>query len=177
MENMKCGFDAAIEFQPFTSALGVFQKEAFKKSVKNNLLLRLVIKFFKMIKFNSINEFLLRRKYKSFWNNIDYSEFVNFLVNNYQPCGNQYKIFPCVTPFWDNTARRGNSSFRFKNPSPKKFGEWVNKVVKDIRISGDEENLIFVNAWNEWAEGNHLEPCQRFGHSYLMEFKKALITE
>jgi hypothetical protein len=39
-----------------------------------------------------------------------------------------------------------------------------------------EENFLFINAWNEWAEGNHLEPCEKWGHAYLKALKEALNT-
>ncbi len=175
-DKLESGFDAAIEFQPFTSTLDAFQKEEFKKSIKNNQFLKIVLNLLRIINFTRMSNYILNEKYKSFWNNNDYCDFVNFLVNEYKPKNTEYKIFPCVSPFWDNTARRGINSFRFINPSPKKFGEWVSKIVQDIRLSGDEENLLFINAWNEWAEGCHLEPCQRFGDSYLKEYKEAIIN-
>ena len=50
----------------------------------------------------------------------------------------------------------------------------MTKVVQDFHPYSEEENFIFINAWNEWAEGAHLEPCIKFGHGYLEALKNAL---
>ena len=53
------------------------------------------------------------------------------------------------------------------NSSPDAYETWLRETVRRFEPFGQEENLVFVNAWNEWAEGNHLEPCQRWGRAYL----------
>lgn len=78
-----------------------------------------------------------------------------------------YPRFPCAVPSWDNTARHPDAAFMFKNSSPLEFERWVRALVERMPHAGLPEDLLFVNAWNEWAEGNHLEPCQRWGHGYL----------
>ncbi len=75
-----------------------------------------------------------------------------------------YQRFPGVTPSWDNTARRERGATMLRGSSPALFEKWVSEVVGRY---GSETDLLFVNAWNEWAEGNHLEPCQRWGRGYL----------
>jgi hypothetical protein len=74
----------------------------------------------------------------------------------------------CVTPCWDNTARRKKDAFIFHGSDPRKYAAWLQRAIDDSsrRLPG-EERLVFVNAWNEWAEGNHLEPDERFGRAYL----------
>jgi hypothetical protein len=85
-----------------------------------------------------------------------------------------YKRFMGVMPGWDNTARRQNNSYAFVNATPGAFQAWTETVIARTKeqFSGDER-LIFVNAWNEWAEGAYLEPDQRFGHSFLEAFANA----
>lgn len=69
---------------------------------------------------------------------------------------------------WDNTPRRQNDSRIFVGATPARFAFWINNVARQDAEYGDpEEALIFINAWNEWAEGTTLEPNQRFGHGYL----------
>lgn len=85
-----------------------------------------------------------------------------------------YKRFMGVMPGWDNTARRQNNSYAFVNATPGAFQAWTEAAVARTKeqFSGDER-LIFVNAWNEWAEGAYLEPDRRFGHSFLEAFANA----
>jgi GT2 family glycosyltransferase/2-polyprenyl-3-methyl-5-hydroxy-6-metoxy-1,4-benzoquinol methylase len=89
-----------------------------------------------------------------------------------------YKRFMGVMPGWDNTARRQNNSYSFERASPGAFQAWLESAVKRTKqqYSGDER-LIFINAWNEWAEGAYLEPDRRFGHSFLQAHLNALEAE
>lgn len=89
-----------------------------------------------------------------------------------------YKRFKCVMPGWDNTPRRQNNSFCFENSTPGAFQAWVEEVIEQTRgqYFGDER-IVFINAWNEWAEGAYLEPDQRFGHTYLEALKNAIDAE
>jgi lipopolysaccharide biosynthesis protein len=81
-----------------------------------------------------------------------------------------YKLFRSAMLSWDNTARKKNNSHIFHNFSLLKYKQWlssiVNKVYSNPKYSNDEK-LVFINAWNEWAEGTHLEPDQNFGYGYL----------
>ena len=51
--------------------------------------------------------------------------------------------------------------------TPELDGRWLRETVERFVPPGPDENLVFINAWNEWAEGNHLEPCQQWGRAYL----------
>ncbi len=85
------------------------------------------------------------------------------------------KLFRSAMPSWDNTARRQDAADIFVNSSPEYYRHWLSHIVKETRNTrmGDER-LVFVNAWNEWAEGNHLEPDKRYGHAYLQATRDAL---
>jgi SAM-dependent methyltransferase/glycosyltransferase involved in cell wall biosynthesis len=81
-----------------------------------------------------------------------------------------YKLFRTAILSWDNTARRQNNSQLFHGFSLRFYKQWlswiVNKVCANPKYMADEK-IVFVNAWNEWAEGTHLEPDQEFGYGYL----------
>jgi len=79
-----------------------------------------------------------------------------------------YKRFMGAMPGWDNSARRPNNSYCFENATPGAFQAWLETTIARTKqhYSGDER-LVFINAWNEWAEGAYLEPDRRFGHSFL----------
>ena len=100
----------------------------------------------------------------------DYNEYVDFAIKQPLP---GYKRFPGIVPMWDNTARRKTNPFLFRNATPQKYRQWLQHELKHFTPYSAEENFIFINAWNEWAEGNHLEPCAKFGSSYLAATKAA----
>jgi lipopolysaccharide biosynthesis protein len=79
-----------------------------------------------------------------------------------------YLHYRSVTPRWDNTPRRPTSSTIFVNSSPGAYQAYLEEVLRYTREQNvGEDRLVFINAWNEWAEGAHLEPERRYGRSYL----------
>jgi lipopolysaccharide biosynthesis protein len=86
-----------------------------------------------------------------------------------------FKRFRCVTPMWDNTARRRTGARVYVGSTPKLYEAWLREVARrTIEKFPPEERLVFVNAWNEWAEGCHLEPDLKWGRQYLEATKAAL---
>lgn len=81
--------------------------------------------------------------------------------------------YPCVVPNWDNTPRSGANGLVLHNSSPELFKLHVHQALQASRALPAGHRLIFVKSWNEWAEGNHLEPDLRYGHGYL----EALLEE
>ena len=84
-----------------------------------------------------------------------------------------YPRFRGVTPSWDNSARRQQWATIFRDSSPAVFEHWMTEVIKDIQTGGGAPDFLFLNAWNEWAEGNHLEPDEKWGHGYLEAHERA----
>ena len=78
-----------------------------------------------------------------------------------------YTRFPCVTPGWDNTARRASGAVVLKGSTPAGYGRWLRAAALRAPRTAAGDPLVFVNAWNEWGEGCHLEPSQRWGRAYL----------
>lgn len=138
------GFDAAVEFQPDWLNL----PEGIKPSITERILNKLSLR-------NSI-----------YLNNsiFNYADLVEAAISRKVP---SYKWYRCITPSWDNSSRRKSGAHIFINSTPSIYGKWLNEALSSIKTFGEEENLLFINAWNEWAEGNHLEPCQRWGNQYL----------
>jgi glycosyltransferase involved in cell wall biosynthesis len=86
-----------------------------------------------------------------------------------------YIAFKSVMPSWDNTARRQNDGHIFINSSPEAYENWLSEVVKYTRRNlPEDKRFIFVNAWNEWAEGTHLEPDRFYGYAYLQATAEAI---
>ena len=75
---------------------------------------------------------------------------------------------------WDNSARRKENPFILHNSTPEKYKEWLKYIIENYSWETVPEQFLFINAWNEWAEGNHLEPCQKWGTAYLEATKQVL---
>jgi lipopolysaccharide biosynthesis protein len=145
------GFDAAIDFQPnFYTPVAAIRANPWER-----LLERLNIKR-SVYTDNSI------RNYK------EYVESVKLLPKS------GYKQFPGITPMWDNTARRRSGATIFRDSDPATYEGWLRHIVGSFTPYSAEENFLFINAWNEWAEGNHLEPCIKWGRAYLEATKRAI---
>lgn len=80
-----------------------------------------------------------------------------------------YRRIRCATPGFDNSPRRRRDALILTGSTPAAYARWLQELLRQeaARPLPGPEKLVFVNAWNEWAEGNHLEPCQRWGRAYL----------
>jgi len=86
-----------------------------------------------------------------------------------------YECFKSVAPGWDNSPRRARAGTIVVESTPAAYRQWLEQAlaVTRERFRGDHR-LLFINAWNEWAEGAHLEPDQRWGRQYLEATRDAL---
>jgi glycosyltransferase involved in cell wall biosynthesis len=85
-----------------------------------------------------------------------------------------YPLFETVCPQWDNSPRTASRAVVLHNSTPEAYEQWLVQVLHRARERPEEERLVFVNAWNEWGEGCHLEPDLRWGHGYLEATRRAL---
>jgi lipopolysaccharide biosynthesis protein len=153
------GFDSSLEFEPRWSALGRFQ--IFRR------------KWWHRHK--------LRTGEPVFRDNVvyEYEDLVRRALTEPLPA---YPRIPCVCPGWDNSPRRRTGAVIFLNSTPELYERWLREIVNRqaarTGVHGNSgispESLVFINAWNEWAEGNHLEPCQKWGRAYLEATRRAL---
>ena len=98
------------------------------------------------------------------------------MVRNAMQVGHSdFTLFRGVCPRWDNEARNPNQGISFVNSTPEKYREWLAWACRKVLQSNlAEERIVFINAWNEWAEGAHLEPDRHFGYAYLKATADAL---
>jgi O-antigen biosynthesis protein len=82
---------------------------------------------------------------------------------------------PTVFVSWDNTARRGREAIVMTGSDPAAFERSLAQVLHAVRDQPMEQRLVFLNAWNEWAEGNHLEPDLRHGLGWLEAVRRQLV--
>ncbi len=86
-----------------------------------------------------------------------------------------YRRFRGVMPSWDNTARTGRRAHLAINSNPAAYKVWLETAVNRTRADAEgDERLVFINAWNEWGEGCHLEPDRRYGMAWLEATRAAI---
>ena len=90
---------------------------------------------------------------------------------------NKCKTFRCVAAGWDNSARKAYIGAEIFSMTPDDYKLWLKDSIKWTKENlSDEEQIIFIDSWNEWAEGAHLEPDQKYGYAYLQATKDTLET-
>jgi 2-polyprenyl-3-methyl-5-hydroxy-6-metoxy-1,4-benzoquinol methylase len=85
----------------------------------------------------------------------------------------EFTRFQTVIPSWDNTPRRKSGAIILDGASPEVYERWLRRAIAKNADVRAEENIIFIMAWNEWAEGNHLEPDERYGRRWLEATRNA----
>lgn len=148
------GFDFGFQFQP--------DFDARSKNIVYgaSLLKRVMRRIRKKLKL-SVESF-------SYFN--DYSHYANTQIE----LGFKENVYPGITPMWDNSSRRKVNPFILHDSTPGMYGEWLKNIKDNYPWNNVPEKFIFINAWNEWAEGNHLEPCKKWGSAYLNVTKEIL---
>ncbi len=103
---------------------------------------------------------------------LDYGAMADAAIANYTTNG---RVFPGVCPSWDNEARRPGRGTCVTGSTPEIYGRWLGAACNAaMRAFSGDERLVFINAWNEWAEGACLEPDRHFGYAYLAQTARVL---
>ena len=82
------------------------------------------------------------------------------------------KVIPTLLPNWDNTPRRAEGAMVLHEATPEQFYLHCKETFEYVR--GKENKVVFLKSWNEWGEGNYMEPCIKYGHGYIRALKRAL---
>jgi len=139
----KFGLDGAVEFPPHKVCAGL----------------------------NNINDRcqLLDKRYDGLVR--DYADVVEKSLGETAP---EFPLIKTVSPHWDNDARRQGQGMTLQGSTPALYERWLNGAI-DYAVDNpvNDESLVFVNAWNEWAEGAYLEPDVHYGHAYLNATQRA----
>jgi len=154
----KSGFDGAI-INDFIVRLSILNHR------KRGLLFRAYKKVFKRNLYHDL------RRLMKLPESYNYFEFIQQSLGKYPLDDNQY---PSVVPNWDNTPRSGTNGLVLKGSSPELFSLYLANVLTKIQSRDHYRKLVFIKSWNEWAEGNYLEPDQKFGHGFLDALREAI---
>lgn len=117
--------------------------------------------------------FRFLRKYCGLVIGNNYSDYCKFLLQYTKISKSK---FPCVYPNWDHSARSGKVATIFRNAHPPIWGQLCRNLFALYSDIPEEEALFFIKSWNEWGEGNYMEPDRKYGEGYINELKKALLS-
>lgn len=144
------GFDCAIEFHPDFHAHDV----RILPPVIDKIMMKLRVKDSPYIR-----------------NNIaSYKDYVDAVIDTPVVAN----VFPGITPMWDNSARKKKEAYIFFDSTPELYETWLERIYQKYSGISSTHKFVFINAWNEWAEGNHLEPCLKWGRRYLEATKRVV---
>jgi len=160
------GFDATVRFQPDFTALAKTQMQSplrggAVKAIKAHM--PWLYRGMKRLKPQSVPDSIFH-----------YAQ----LYRNWQKrLPRVERHFECVTPMWDNSARRYRGATIFHGSTPELYEQWLREAVDRTVPDGDGKKTVFINAWNEWAEGCHLEPCSKWKSQYLEATRRVYRAE
>jgi len=103
---------------------------------------------------------------------VEYCEAIKHLVPDI--IKSDSRAYPCVYPNWDNTPRKGRKGVVLANSTPDLFEKHLQDAVDKLSGRDYEHKIIFLKSWNEWAEGNYLEPDLKWGTQYLEVIKRVV---
>lgn len=84
-------------------------------------------------------------------------------------------VFPTILPQWDRTPRAGSGEGVYVNATPENFKKHVEDAVSVVAGKQPEHQIVFLKSWNEWGEGNYVEPDQKYGHGFLKAIRDAIM--
>lgn len=96
------------------------------------------------------------------------------VANFFSPEDSWENVFPTVIPQWDRSPRVGSMDGIYKNATPDNFKKHLANAISIVSNKQPEHRLIFLKSWNEWAEGNYVEPDEKYGHQYLEAIRATL---
>ncbi len=128
------------------------------------------------VRYDSVFFFYLKKVLKKYlkWGGIikyDYKKVTKLLFNEEDKLNN---VYPTIIPNWDRSPRSGKNAIVWYNNHPCYFKEQVELALDYIKDKPDEHKILFLMSWNEWGEGNYMEPDITFGKGYIEALRSAL---
>lgn len=160
-ELIAAGFDAAIDFLPRPDARGPRDNAR----LSTDILPRAVNYLLRVLKLNT------RLSPLPVSNTFSYRGLADTSRTKLNGARTRH---PCVIPGWDDSPRRREGVNIYQNDDPAVYGDWLTDALVSVIGKPEDEQLVFVNAWNEWSKGCHLEPDCRHGRAFLEATREAV---
>ena len=149
----RLGFDSTLAFKPELSVLPYFMQDGLLlRKLRTNLYYGVPSARLKIYNYHAVQATMMAMQ-------------------------RLHPMVPCVMVGWDNTPRRGANAIVVADSNQLVFEQTLSSAIQSVQSLAPEERLVFVNAWNEWAEGNHLEPDYRYGHRFLEAVRRANLAD
>lgn len=104
----------------------------------------------------------------------NYKEIIRYLRDDLKI---QDNIYPCIIPGWDRSSRSGRKAVIYYGSTPELWKQHVEQMVETVQNKPEEHKIIILRSWNEWGEGNYVEPDERWGHAYLDALREVLFDK
>lgn len=102
-------------------------------------------------------------------------DYAKTVKNFFAPEDSRENVYPTIMPQWDRTPRVTNYDGVYVNATPERFKKHIQKAIDIIQNKADEHKIIFMKSWNEWGEGNYVEPDLEFGSEWLDALRDCLL--
>lgn len=130
----------------------------YPKSKFGTFVMKVMIRLKSYAMFRPPHVFDYRKEYRHFITNAEYDK----------------SVLPQLIPQWDHSPRTGGGGNIYTHSSPEYFYKHVKDALRAVRNKPESEQIIILKSWNEWAEGNYMEPDLKFGKEYIHALRKAL---
>jgi hypothetical protein len=148
------GFDTTLDFEPQLGDLpGAFREGPSRQRLRRNVRLGVMSARLKVYSYAEARRYMNRRRAQL-----------------------AFPYVPAILVGWDSTPRRGRNGIVLVENRPEHFENGLRELVDAVQAKPPDERLVFVTAWNEWAEGNYLEPDTREGRARLEALRAAVCT-
>jgi lipopolysaccharide biosynthesis protein len=91
-----------------------------------------------------------------------------------KPEDSNIKVYPTIIPNWDHTPRSGKRGYLYHGSTPELFKKHIETVFASVKNKPLDKQIVFLKSWNEWGEGNYMEPDSKFGRAYINTLNNAL---
>lgn len=100
-----------------------------------------------------------------------YSDAIKYMLH---PDCRKREVIPVIAPNWDHSPRSGARALVMTHSEPKYFKKLAKKAIEMVKDKPGEEQIIMIKSWNEWGEGNYMEPDMKYGHGYIKALSEAI---
>lgn len=102
---------------------------------------------------------------------IEYKKAIKYFQSEYYKDTN---VYPTLIPNWDHTPRSGKGGYVLNNATPALFEKHATSLMESIQHKNDEDQIMFLKSWNEWGEGNYMEPDLKYGKGFIEALSRAV---